>query len=368
MDALDILFTGDLVLDVPDADYWLGGIAPATRAATLTIGHLEVPHTRGESVLQHEAPAPGADPDHLNALQRAGFDAVSLAGNHIADCGERGIEDTRVRLDELGIRYSGAGPNLNAARAPAHLMAGNVRLALLSYNCVGPEDAWASEQRAGCAYLRVDTADGARIMPSSALASLNPASVEQMGEDIRQARGHSDLVVVALHKGILHTRARIAPYERQAARAAIDAGASIVIGHHAHIIKGIEFYRGRPIFHGLGNGCVVTHALAPDQSHPARAAWAKRRRELFGFEPDPAYPLAPFHPDAIHAFLGRVLCYPDGRLEAGFIPVYIEAPGRPVLAGPEFRRQVIDYVAQITREADLPPLTLTDRGDMVLAS
>jgi Bacterial capsule synthesis protein PGA_cap len=174
--------------------------------------------------------------------------------------------------------------------------------------------------------------------------------------------------VVALHKGILHTRARIAPYERQAARAAIDAGASIVIGHHAHIIKGIEFYRGRPIFHGLGNGCVVTHALAPDQSHPARAAWAKRRRELFGFEPDPAYPLAPFHPDAIHAFLGRVLCYPDGRLEAGFIPVYIEAPGRPVLAGPEFRRQVIDYVAQITREAELPPLTLTDRGDMVLAS
>jgi poly-gamma-glutamate capsule biosynthesis protein CapA/YwtB (metallophosphatase superfamily) len=44
------------------------------------------------------------------------------------------------------------------------------------------------------------------------------------------------------------------------------------VGHHAHIVRGIEFYKGKPVFHGLGNGCVVTHALNPDQSHPARAA------------------------------------------------------------------------------------------------
>jgi hypothetical protein len=102
--------------------------------------------------------------------------------------------------------------------------------------------------------------------------------------------------------------------------------------------------------------------------HPARAAWAKRRRELFGFEPDPAYPLAPFHPDAIHAFLARVLVHPDGRLECGFIPVYIEPPGRPVLADATFRQKVIDYVGEITREAGLAPLSMTDRDDMVLIS
>jgi poly-gamma-glutamate synthesis protein (capsule biosynthesis protein) len=189
-----------------------------------------------------------------------------------------------------------------------------------------------------------------------------------MREDIRQASSHSQLVVVALHKGILHTRARLAPYERELAHAAIDAGAGIVIGHHAHIIRGIEFYRGRPIFHGLGNGCVVTRALAPDQSHPGRAAWAKRRRELFGFEPDPAYDLAPFHPEAIHAFLARIVCHDGGPLEAGFIPVYIEPPGRPVLAERAFRSRVIDYVRDITREAGLPALSMQDRDDMVLVA
>jgi hypothetical protein len=165
----------------------------------------------------------------------------------------------------------------------------------------------------------------------------------------------------------VHTPARLAQYERPIAQAAIDAGATLVVSHHAHILRGIEFYRGKPIYHGLGNGCVVTHALSPDQSHPKRAEWAGRRKELFGFEPDPAYSLAPFHPEAIHAFLARVLCHEDGRIEAGFIPVYIEPPGRPVLADPSFRKRVIEYVDRITTAAGLPALSLVDRGDMVLA-
>jgi poly-gamma-glutamate synthesis protein (capsule biosynthesis protein) len=368
MDGLDIVFTGDLVLDVPDADHWLSGIAQATRAATLTIGHLEVPHTRGLSVLQADVPAPGADPDNLDALQRAGFDAVTLAGNHIADCGAQGIQDTRERLNALGIKCCGAGLDLATARAPAVLEAPHLRVALLSYNCVGPAEGWATDERAGCAYVRVDPADGSRIAPSAALIAPDARSLERMGEDIRTARERSDLVVVALHKGIVHTRARLAPYEREIAQAAVDAGAAIVIGHHAHILRGIEFYRGRPIFHGLGNGCVVTHALAPDQSDPRRAAWARRRRELFGFEPDPAYPLAPFHPEAIHALLARVVCGRDGQMQTGFIPVFVEPPGRPVLAGDEFSQRVMDYVGQIGAEAGLPPLSMHSRADMVLVS
>ena len=128
-------------------------------------------------------------------------------------------------------------------------------------------------------------------------------------------------------------------------------------GHHAHIARGIEIYRGRPIFHGLGNGCVVTRALSPDQSHPARAAWARRRKELFGFEPDPAYELAPFHPEAVHSLLGRLQLQADGRMRWGFVPVYVEAPGRPVLATGARARQVEDYVRRITRAAGLAPLS-----------
>jgi poly-gamma-glutamate synthesis protein (capsule biosynthesis protein) len=365
---LELLFTGDLVLDVPDPDHWLSGIAPLTRLAQLTIGHLEVPHTRRGAELQTDVPAPGAEPAYLAALQRAGFDAVTLAGNHIADRGAQGIADTRDGLDQLGIKHCGAGPNLAAARAPAYLSAGNRCVALLSYNCVGPQEGWASAEHAGCAYVRIETADGSAIAPSAPLQQAQPASLAALAKDILEAGRHSDLIVVALHKGIVHTPARLAPYERPVSHFAIDVGADIVVSHHAHIVRGMEIYGGKPIYHGLGNGCVVTHALDPEQSHPARAQWAKRRRQLFGFEPDPTYPLAPFHPEAIHALLARVLCHDNGRIEAGFVPVYVEPPGRPVLADTAFSQKVVDYIMRITEQAGLPSLSMTQRDDMVVLS
>jgi poly-gamma-glutamate synthesis protein (capsule biosynthesis protein) len=183
-----------------------------------------------------------------------------------------------------------------------------------------------------------------------------------MASDVRKARQRADIVIVALHKGIVHTRARLALYERPIAHAVIDAGADVVLGHHAHIVRGIEMYRGKPIFHGLGNGCVVTRALSPDQSHPARAAWAKRRRELFGFQPDPAYSLAPFHPEAINAFLGRLVVNEKGELRIGFRPIDVEPPGRPIVAGSAAFERICRYVKTITVEAGLPALKLQAQG------
>lgn len=361
--ALELLFTGDLVLDVPDPDHWLSGLAPLTRSSHCTIGHLEVPHTRRGTELAGDVPAPGADPAHLAALQRAGFRALTLAGNHISDCGPEGIADTCAELDRLGIAHCGAGADLAHARAPARLQIGPLRLAVLSYNCVGPETAWAAPGRAGCAYIRVDTADGSPIAPSAPLHAADARSLQAMSADIAAAARDGSLVVVALHKGIVHTPARLAAYERPVAQHAIDSGAAIVVSHHAHIVRGVEIYRGKPIFHGLGNGCVVTRALSPDQSHPARAQWARRRRELFGFEPDPAYELAPFHPEAVQSFVARVRCDLSGVLEAGFVPVYVEPPGRPVVAHGPAAQRIIEYVRRITDAAGLPPLSLQQRGD-----
>jgi len=364
--VLEVLLCGDLILDEPDSDHWLSGIAPMLRAATLAIGHLEVPHTEHHQELESDVPAPGAPPAHLAALARAGLDAVTLGGNHIADCGEMGIRDTLAELDRLGIAHCGAGSDLRKARAPAWLDLGATRLALLSYNCVGPEQAWASEERAGCAYVRVEPAGGGAIAPAAPLTRLDERSVALMADDIRAARASgAQHCVVALHKGIVHTPARLAPYERPLAQAAIEAGADVVIAHHAHILRGIELYRGRPIFHGLGNGCVVTRALSPDQDHPRRAAWARRRRELFGFEPDPAYPLAPFHPEAVHGMLAR-LCFEDGALRAvGFIPLFVEPPGRPVRAAGARAEAVMAYVAAISQAAGLPALRLRAGTEMV---
>lgn len=359
---MTILLAGDLVLDVADADHWLSGIAPAIRIADLAIGHLEVPHTSRGTELAGDVPAPGAPPENLDALVRAGFDAVTLGGNHIADCGAEGIADTIAGLERLGIAHTGAGRNLAAAREPARLGARGRRVALLSYNCVGPETGWATADRAGCNYLRILVADGGPVKPTAALERVDPQALEQLAADIAAARREAQLVIVALHKGIVHTPARLAPYERALSEAAIEAGADVVVGHHAHILRGIELYRGRPIFHGIGNGCVVTHALSPAQDHPARAEWARRRRELFGFEPDPAYTLAPFHPEAVNAVLGWLVWRADGRVEVSVRPVHVEPPGRPVCVDGARAREVIDYLDRIGADAQLPPLHWRQAG------
>jgi poly-gamma-glutamate capsule biosynthesis protein CapA/YwtB (metallophosphatase superfamily) len=368
MNSLDIVFCGDLVLDEPRPEHWLSGIMPALQDVDLVVGHLEVPHTRRCTELNGDVPAPAADPGHLAALREAGFHVLTLAGNHMADCGAEGIADTKLELERLGFTACGAGADLNEARRPAILQIAGKHIVILSYNCVGPENGWATDTDAGVAFVRVETANGTPISPSAPLERAAPESVRAMQQDIISAKQKADFVIVALHKGIVHTPARLAPYERPIAHSAIDAGADTVIGHHAHLIRGMEFYRGKPVFHGLGNGCVVTRALSPDQNHPTRAAWASKRKELFGFEPDPAYRLAPFHPQAVNAMLGSVRWHSDGRIEAGFVPVHVEPPGRPVIATDADAKGIIEYVAQITAEAGLPPLSLKARRNMVVAT
>ncbi len=356
--AVKVALMGDIILDAPDPDRWLSGVAIALREADLVIGHLEVPHTLNKKEVPGDVPAPGAPPEHLEALARAGVDAVTLAGNHIGDCGEAGIVDTIAKLDQLGIAHTGAGANIDAARRPAILEAKGFKAALLSYNCVGPEFSWAGPGKAGCAYLRIEPEDGGAIAPAAHLSRITQDAVDTLKRDVAAARKTADFIIVALHKGLVHTPATLAPYERGIAAHCVDAGADLVIGHHAHIVQGIEFIGDTPVFHGLGNGCVVTEALSPDQDHPARAAWARRRKEIFGFEPDPAYRLAPFHPEAVNAMIGEVIWRPGEPLQAGFIPVHVESPGRPVLARGQQAETIAAYIGRITSASGLRPLNM----------
>jgi poly-gamma-glutamate synthesis protein (capsule biosynthesis protein) len=212
--AYRIAFAGDLVLDVPEPDHWLGGIAPVLRAADLAIGHLEVPHTHRGEELRGDVPAPGADPDALYALARSGIDAVTLAGNHIADQGADGIEDTLRVLAHAQIAACGAGRDLNEARRPAWLELGGHPVALLSYNCVGPETSWATDAQAGCAFLPLATPDGRPVTPLSEL-SMTEQARDILAADIGAVRDRAALIIVAMHKGIVHTPAVLAGYERE---------------------------------------------------------------------------------------------------------------------------------------------------------
>ncbi len=363
---------GDLILDEPNADAFFAAAAPVLRDADVAIGHVEVPHSRRRVVHSSDVPARPADPDNLSALAHAGFSAVTLAGNHIADGGPEGIEDTLRALDALGIPAVGAGRDLAESRRPVVLEAGGVTVGILSYNCVGPKESWARPSKAGCAYLEVLThyeLDHASPGgPPSIYTFATPASLSAMREDLAALRPSVDVVVVALHKGIGHLRAALAMYERDVARAAVDAGADVVVGHHAHILRGIEVYKGRPIYHGLGNFVTVTRALSVDNTEtPEAAAWAKRRMELFGFVPDPAMPTYPFHPESRNTIIAECTVADDGTLSAGFIPCWIDDDARPVPVVGERARAVADYVSVIGAEAGLDT-ELGWRGDRVVVA
>ncbi|BDZ46050.1 hypothetical protein GCM10025866_19590 [Naasia aerilata] len=161
------------------------------------------------------------------------------------------------------------------------------------------------------------------------------------------------MLVVALHKGLVHTPAELAAYETEVAHAAIDAGATMVVAHHAHILRGVELYRGRAVFHGLGNFVTVTDALTPASAGiEEQRRWAERRRRLFGFDTDPAMPSwYPFHPESRNTAIAVLDVDQDGEARFGFIPCWIDEGGRPGPHGNDERgRAVADYIRSISAQ------------------
>src|SRR6185312_2515117 len=140
-----------------------------------------------------------------------------------------------------------AGLTLDEARRPVCLERDGVRLSFLSYNCVGPKESWAGPSKAGGAYVHVLTHyELDHATPGGTPNTYTGAeaeTLEAMKSDIARTRSECDFVGVSLHKGTVHTPALVMPYEKQIARAAIDAGADMVVSHHAHILRGIEIYK-----------------------------------------------------------------------------------------------------------------------------
>jgi Bacterial capsule synthesis protein PGA_cap len=365
-----ILLVGDLILDEPNPDFFFGPSADVLRSGDVVIGQVEVPHSNRGQVHSADVPARPSDPAHLRALPRAGFNVATLAGNHIADGGPEAIEDTLATLHELGIATTGAGMTLAEARRPSIVKTRGASVGVLSYNCVGPRESWARPSKAGCAYLNVLThyeLDHASPGgPPSIYTFATPETLEEMRGDIAELRAAVDVVVIALHKGIGHLRAQVAMYEREVSRVAIDAGADIVVGHHAHIMRGIEIYKGKPIYHGLGNYVAVTRALSPRNTDtPEAAAWAMRRMKLFGFAPDPKMPTYPFHPESRNTIIVDCRVGPDRTVDAGLVPCWIDDDARPVPFGRAEGQPVVDYLKAIGEEAGLGALYDWD-GDRVV--
>ena len=168
-------------------------------------------------------------PRHAVGLAEAGIDVVSLGNNHTMDFGTEGLEDTLAALAEAGVLHSGAGRNAADARLPVTVERNGLKIAFLSYNEI-VEATFAGPETAG-------------------VAMADQPSIEA---DVEAALGLAQVVVVSLHAGIEYTD-QPGEQQRRLAMAAIDAGAALVLGHHAHVFQGWQAYNGGVIAWGLGN-------------------------------------------------------------------------------------------------------------------
>jgi len=234
-----------------------GGTAEITGHTCCSSFGWEVPiarRTGGEGAMRHliskadiavanfENPAPNvssyhtsgtrftADPRLIPGLVKAGIDYVSIANNHIGDAGDVGILQTIANLKKRGLKFSGAGKDLAAARKPAILEAAGTTVAILGYDAIA-KGYFAGPDETGSSQL----------------------SLKRAKTDIKRARqAGADLVIVFPHWGIEY---RNKPFDaqQQLARDIIDAGADMIIGNHAHWAGAVEIYKGKPIWYALGN-------------------------------------------------------------------------------------------------------------------
>ena len=226
----DLMFARDVVtlMEQFGPAYPFERVAALLAGSDLLIGNLEGTFTeRGERLDKYYTFR--APPVLAETLTAAGFDAVSLANNHALDFGTEGLLDTLDALDTLGVAHFGAGLDRGEAEAPLILQANGAFVALLGFSGV-EASIFAEGNQPGVARAELEAV-------ASSVAAIAPAV---------------DFVIVVFHFG---TEYDAVPTEQQRAlaAAAADAGAALVIGHHAHTLQPWERRGNTLILYGLGN-------------------------------------------------------------------------------------------------------------------
>jgi poly-gamma-glutamate synthesis protein (capsule biosynthesis protein) len=232
-----ILFGGDVMLSryvgivaraKGDPGWPLRDVSVLLSSADIAFANLESPFSDRGRVVE-KGMVFKAEPEMIQALLQAGINIVSTANNHARDCGRYGVEYTLDWLEQHGIAAVGTAPTSEAARRGTVIGRNGVRFGFLAYT--------------------YDQSNGNHADLDERIAMMDTA---QVTEDVKGLLERADAVVVSMHAGNEYQRKPNAQ-QQKFARAAIDAGASVVVGHHPHVTQPMESYGGGVIFYSLGN-------------------------------------------------------------------------------------------------------------------
>jgi len=364
-----LLAVGDIAPDRSDPNECFDLVRGELSGADLVFCQLEVVLTRSGERLPQARHTIRGDPAVASALKHANFGVVSLAGNHCMDWGAAALLETQAYLREENLAVIGAGATIREARRPAIRAVADTTVAFLAYSSILPMNYWAEENRAGCAPMRAWThyeqiEPDQPGTPPRIHTYAHHADLHALREDIRAARGIADVVIVSLHWGIHFVPAVIAEYQREVAHAAIEAGADAILGHHAHILKGVEVYRERPIFYSLGNFAID---LRMDKAH----ASSKGFREIQALNPNwipDLDSLYNFPEDSRKTIVVKFILQHGKLIRTSILPAFINRYAQPRIVRtdePEFQ-QVVEYLREVSRQANLPVVFTQSSGEVII--
>lgn len=209
-------------------------------SADITVGNLESALSDdGRPRQGDDSFAAGADA--LPALERAGFDVLSLANNHTGDFGPRAFRATLDAFDATSIKRVGAGADDDEAWRPVVVAANGVRFGFVAFNAIG-ETPRATATRPGVAEVRMQPRTG----------PLDRGDLRRLTSTIRELADRVDVVVALPHWGTQYTNVPVRD-QRRVATAMVEAGAEVVVGGHPHVVQGIQLHDQHVVLHSLGN-------------------------------------------------------------------------------------------------------------------
>jgi poly-gamma-glutamate capsule biosynthesis protein CapA/YwtB (metallophosphatase superfamily) len=371
------------------------------RFADVAFTNLEVLFHDYESYPMHQSGGTymRAEPAMAKELAWAGFDMVSRANNHTGDYGVEGMRLTTKYTEAAGLVHAGVGESLPEAREAKFLETAKARVALISCSSSYPDHIRAGKTRGdiparpGLNPIRYSTTyvltrekfetlrgilqeigmrvpekgDSLRIFrnrfmvgdKTDVLTELNKEDLQEIASVVRSASGLADYTIVTIHAHESdRNRSKPAKFIVSFARAMIDAGADVFVGHGPHVVRGIEIYKGKPIFYSLANFLFQNETLLrlPHENyepyglgpgaHVADFNDARYSKDRRGFPAISEYWESVI---AVPAWKGKELIavklYP---ISLGFgRPRTVR--GRPLLAGADLSKKIIEDLQRLSK-------------------
>jgi len=315
--VVSLVAVGDIMLDhglgeqilYGNTNYPFGQVVDYLQYADIAVGNFESAMTNigeaREKMYVFNAPLSAVD-----SLASAGFDLMTMANNHALDYGSESLIQAIDILNSNGIGTFGAGANSDEAYSPVTMEINGLKIAFLGYlntaeEITGhdPYEGAASEDTPGAAWA---TADNIYI-------------------GVNDIKAEVDLVVVILHSGLEYCETP-SPTQFSLSHVAINAGADIVIGHHAHTLQGVEFYNGGVIAYGLGNFAFQDDIIFGDTCSSTTYSYRSA---------------------ILNVFLDA-----DGVREIEFVPVVLDESGRPFPAYGDDANAILSRIYLLSQYLD----------------